>query len=120
MTITVVLFADTFPVVITDTILTSPARFVKEPVALPSVVRPLVEIPTALGPMKISDLSQKIHPFGRNGMFAYAGTEFVARGIVRGISERLERGEEMSQELILDELNGLNEAERSSVSFAVI
>ncbi|SIN94482.1 hypothetical protein SAMN05444168_1558 [Paraburkholderia phenazinium] len=70
--------------------------------------------------MKISDLSQKIHPFGRKGMFAYAGTEFVARSIVRGISERLERGEEMSEEFILGELNGLNEAERSSVSFAVI
>lgn len=103
--------------------ITSPAHFVKEPVALPSVVGPVeseFEIPTALGPMKISDLSQKIHPFGKNGMFAYAGSEFVARGIARGISDRLESGVEMSEELVLAELSELTEAERHSVSFVVI
>ncbi|HDR9318637.1 TPA: hypothetical protein QDB16_005206 [Burkholderia vietnamiensis] len=123
MTIAIVLFADTFPVVITDTLLTSPAHFVKEPIALPSVIRPVdskFEIPTSLGPMKISDLAQKIHPFATKGMFAYAGSEVVARGIARGISKRLESGAEMSEELILAELSELTEAERDSVSFVVI
>lgn len=70
--------------------------------------------------MKISALSQKIHSFGRQGMFAYSGLTRVAHGIVKGISERLAAGEDMSEALIERELSTLSEADRTGVSFAVI
>ncbi|MCG5079098.1 hypothetical protein [Paraburkholderia tagetis] len=123
MTITIVLFADTFPVVITDTLLASPSDFVKAPVALPTIVRPVemdFEVQTDSGPMKISDLSQKIHPLGRRGMFAYSGRELFARSVANGISARLSKGAGLSEALVRSELYALTEAQRESIAFAIV
>lgn len=123
MTITAVLFADTYPVIIADTLLSAPSEYVNGALSLPTIAGPVstnFEIHTPIGPMKFSELSQKIYAFGKNGMFTYSGSRRVARVIAQGIARRLEAGEEMSEAIIEQELRGLSHKDRTDISFAVV
>lgn len=99
------------------------SKHVKGPVFLPTIAASVsadFEISTHYGPMKFSELSQKIFAFGKKGMFTYSGPRGVASTIAHGIARRLDAGEEMSKELIERELLPLTPDEERDISFAVV